>query len=101
MATFRAPFSSFPVGAIIRQGQRVFKKVSACEYGKFSPETGKIGREQLAEPWDQFMAVDQEWLNKRKEQKDRQKANRRGMDEAMRSVGMKKVKGNLGGTYWE
>lgn len=26
---------------------------------------------------------------------------RKGMAEAMRSIGMKKVKGSLGGTYWE
>lgn len=38
-----------------------------------------------------------------KEIAKRKKANenRKAKDDAMRSIGMVKVKGNLGGTYWE
>ena len=31
----------------------------------------------------------------------RKSRNRKAMDEAMRSIGMVKVRGALGGTYWE
>lgn len=31
----------------------------------------------------------------------RARERRRGRDEAMRSLGLKKVRGALGGTYWE
>lgn len=33
--------------------------------------------------------------------KAKAKANRQARDEVMRSLGLKKVKGALGGTYWE
>lgn len=33
--------------------------------------------------------------------KARKAANRRARDEAMRSIGMTKVRGAMGGTYWE
>jgi hypothetical protein len=101
MSAFKAPFSSFPVGAIIRQGMQVFKKTGECEYGPYNLTTGHVGTERFAEPWDQFMGVDQEWIKKRQEQKDRQKKQRQGRDEAMRTLGMRRVKGGLGGTYWE
>ena len=32
---------------------------------------------------------------------DRRKATRKKRDQAMRDLGMTKVRGNLGGTYWE
>ena len=33
--------------------------------------------------------------------RDRASVNRRAKDDAMRSISMVKVRGNLGGTYWE
>lgn len=37
----------------------------------------------------------------RRARNKRVRANRRAMNEAMRSIGMTKVRGAMGGTYWE
>lgn len=36
-----------------------------------------------------------------KAKRKRRNANRRAMDDAMRSLGLTKVRGAMGGTYWE
>ena len=46
---------------------------------------------------DRFTEEDE----KREGRNKRQRENRRAFNEAMRSCGLVKVKGNLGGTYWE
>lgn len=38
---------------------------------------------------------------KKKKNRAKAAANRKARDEAMRSIGLTKVKGALGGTYWE
>ena len=39
--------------------------------------------------------------DKAKKARERAKKRRRERDEVMRSLGLKKVKGSMGGTYWE
>lgn len=46
---------------------------------------------------EQCMELVRKAQNKRRKQSE----NRKARDEAMRSIGMRKVKGNLGGAYWE
>lgn len=40
-------------------------------------------------------------VEKETEKRRKQAESRKAKDEAMRSIGMKRVRGNLGGTYWE
>ena len=42
-----------------------------------------------------------EQIRRKVASRDRAAERRSGMDEAMRSIGMVKVRGNLGGIYWE
>ena len=39
--------------------------------------------------------------DKKKVKRDKANAKRRAMNAAMKSIGMTKVRGSMGGTYWE
>jgi hypothetical protein len=52
----------------------------------------------MAKPFNQFQTVDEA---ERQATKDRRNATRREREQAMKDCGLVKVRGALGGIYWE
>ena len=50
---------------------------------------------------ENFCQVCEEAETKRQKANQRRRANRKAREEVMESLGLVKVRGNLGGTYWE
>lgn len=61
--------------------------------------TDLLSENEFVELKGEFQKVTR--MDKNSQKKARAKLVRKAREEAMKSVGMVKVKGNLGGTYWE
>jgi len=84
----------------MRSGNSVFRKIDDTYY--VSHAKGKDSNFEIrAQFGDNFIPVTDEWLKGREKQKKNQSAARKERDDCMRSLGLVKVKGSLGGTYWE